>query len=248
VRFVAAMAVGRLRIEPLADLVAPLRLDRSESVQAAALFALKRCGRTVDLSPLAAMLRSEDPEVKGNAALVLGELGDKSAAGMLRTSLGKGMRRAAPGRARIVELQVAEALVKLGENTELEGIRAALFAPPEEGEVKALACLMCGTLKDGAAVPNLKDMAERPQPYHESAEVRMAATAALARIPGGQPSIEVPLEYVASQMPAQRAQAALTLGLIGDSRGVPVLQKLMADSHPLVQVAAAGAIVRMGAG
>jgi hypothetical protein len=93
VRFVSAMAVGRMRMESLAPLTAPLKMDESESVQAAAMYALKRCGRRVDLTPLAAMMKSEDPEVRGNAALVLGELGEKSASGLLREGLGKMMER-----------------------------------------------------------------------------------------------------------------------------------------------------------
>jgi hypothetical protein len=46
VRFVAAMTIGDLELVHLAHLLEPLLRDESESVQAAAIFGLHRCGRT----------------------------------------------------------------------------------------------------------------------------------------------------------------------------------------------------------
>ncbi|MCH8166035.1 MAG: HEAT repeat domain-containing protein, partial [Planctomycetes bacterium] len=152
VRFVAAMTIGNFRMEQLAHLLEPLLSDESLSVQASAIFGLKRCGQRVDPTPLSAMIVSDDPEVRANAALVLGELGDPSAAPMIRQAVGKGMQRANEARVKMVNLQLAEAMVKLGLESEIEAIRAALFAPPEQGEIVALACMICGRLKDGRAV------------------------------------------------------------------------------------------------
>ena len=147
VRFASVMTVGQLKLDGLASLVEPLLHDESKSVQAAAIYALRKCGRKADLNPLAAMLGGEDPEVKGNAALVLGELGDPSAIPMLRNAVGRGLRRTPPARRKVVELQLAEAMVKLGATSQVDVIRAALFAPSEEGEFAALASQMCGKLK-----------------------------------------------------------------------------------------------------
>ena len=47
------------------------------------------------------MVRSDDPEVRSNAYLVLGEMGNRSAILMIRDSLGKGMRQVNPARVRI---------------------------------------------------------------------------------------------------------------------------------------------------
>jgi HEAT repeat protein len=248
VRFVAAMTIGDLELDHLAHLLEPLLRDESESVQASAIFGLHRCGRPVDLNPLAGMILSEDPEVRGNAAMVLGRLGNPTAVPVIRMAVGRGMALVSEARVKMVDLQMAEALVKLGEQQEIEGIRAALFAPPEQGELTALACMMCGRLRDQRAVPNLVRLALQTGPSRQPAEVRMAATWALAHIDPAQAPMEVPLEYVADPLFQLRTQAALTLGEIGDPAALPHLATLLDDDSPLVQVAAAGGILRIETG
>ena len=46
-------------------------------MKAAAFYAMRRCNKKVDISPLAAMVLSNDPEIRSNAVLVLGEMGDR---------------------------------------------------------------------------------------------------------------------------------------------------------------------------
>ena len=140
VRFVAVVTVGKLRLDSVVHLVEPLLEDPSGSVRAGAIYALRRNGRRINPTPLAAMLDSPDAEVKANAAVILGELGDASAVPMLEQAMGQGLERSSVARARIVDMQIAEALVKLGSERHIEGIRAALFAPAEQGEITALAC------------------------------------------------------------------------------------------------------------
>ena len=244
VRFVAAMTIGKLKIATLAPLLEPLLLDDSQSVRAAAIYGLHRNNRKVDLNPLARMLLSEDPEAKGNAAFILGELGDASAIPLLRHAAGRGLTRIHAARRKIVDLQIAEAMVKLGASQEIEVIRAALFAPAEQGELVALACQMCGELKDGNAVPNLLDLATRTGARRQSAEVRLAATLAIAQINPNHVPLEVVAEYVDNDRFEIRAQAAYTLGAIGGQKALPHLVKLLNDDNPLVQVAAAGGVVQ----
>jgi HEAT repeat protein len=246
VRFVAAMMIGELELTYLAHLLEPLLHDESESVQAAAIFALHRCGRPVDLTPLASMIVSDDPEVRGNAAMVLGRLGNPTAVPVIRRAVGRGMELVSAARVKMVDLQLAEALVLLGEHHEIEVVRAALFAPPEQGELTALACMICGRLRDQRAVPNLVRLARRTGPTRQPAEVRMTAVWALAHIDPTEAVMEVPLEYVADAKYQLRAQAALTLGEIGDPEALPHLAELLDDESPLVQVAAAGGILRIG--
>jgi HEAT repeat protein len=250
VRFVAAMSVGKARITSLAPLVEPLLHDDSPSVQAAAIFALKRCGHKIDLNPLATMLRGDDPEVKGNAAYVLGELGDKTALPLLQSTAGKGLLRTPLARRKVVDLQMAEAMVKLGSIVEMEVIRASLYAPVEEAELAALACQMCGELRDGGAVSDLVNLAMRTGNGERPPEVRMAAALAVALIHPHRALVEVPSSYTSSARPQQRAQAAYTLGAMsGGSKASMValshLSRLLSDQNPQVQVAAAGAILRM---
>ena len=251
VRFVSAMSVGKLKLTSVANLLSPLLHDESQSVQAAAIYGMRRCGIKADLNPLAAMLRGEDAEVKGNAALVLGELGDPTAIAMLRDSVGRGLRRTPPARRKIVELQVAEAMVKLGAVGQVDAIRAALFAPAEEGELAALACQMCGTVKDGGALPDLQNIVRRSGRFARPPEVRMAAAQSIAEIEPSRTLFDVPLGFVGSERFELRAQAAHCLGVIAgvsgrpDDEVMPSLTTLLNDSNPLVQVSAAGAILRL---
>jgi HEAT repeat protein len=246
VRFVAAMTVGRTRLTSLAEAVEPLLNDESGSVRAAAIYALRRCGRSIDLNPLADMIQSGDPTVKGNAALVLGELGNPSAIPMLREAVGRKLPRTPVARAKVVDLQIAEALVKLGHEAGLDAIRAALFAPVEEGELTVMACQMCGQLADKAYAPSLRDMATREGRLEEPPEIQLAAAEALARMDRTWALTDIPLARVGSDRPALRAQAAITLGSFpATARTLEVLAGLLDDPSPAVQVAAAGAIVRL---
>ncbi|MCA9290377.1 MAG: HEAT repeat domain-containing protein [Phycisphaerales bacterium] len=247
VRFVAAMTIGRLRLVDMVHLVEPLLDDSSDSVRASAIFALRQCGRAPNMAPLASMILSDDPEVRANAALVLGEMGMPSAVGMIRESLGRGLRLVSPARVRLVELQMAEALVLLGEVQEIEVIRAALFSPGEQGEVTALACLMCGRLRDGRAVPNLERLAFSEESRGQPTEVRLAAIQALAMIVASPVPPAVPSRELSNGMFQIRAQAALALGEIGDPTLLPVLARHLGDESGIVQVSAARAILQIDA-
>lgn len=245
VRFTAAMSVGRLKLTSLSPLLEPLLHDDSQSVQAAAIYGLIRTGHDVDPTPLAKMLLSDDPEVKANAALVLGELGNKSAIDMLRFAVGKGLNRIPSSRAKVVELQLAEAMVMLGARQQIDAIRAALFAPTEEAELSALACQMCGRLRDTGAVPDLSNIARNDTVSGKPVEVRLAAVMALAEIDRTRLLPDIPLQYVNNPDWRLRAQAAYTLGAIADPNTMTQLSRLMADENPIVQVAAARAMLRM---
>ncbi len=244
VRFVSAMTVGNAGLRSLAGQVEPLLLDESESVRAAAIFALRRCGLHADLSPLGRFIRSDDPEVRANAALVLAELRNPSAAPMIRDAVGAGMRLVPEARVRVVNLQMAEAMVRLGAEAEIEAVRAALFAPPEQGELTALACMMCGRLGDRRSIPNLEQLARRAGPSRPPAEVRMAAVWALAGLDPARADEGVPLEYRRSDRPELRAQSALTLGRIASPAALQALAALLEDPDPLVRVAAAAAVLQ----
>lgn len=245
VRFIATMSIGQLQLKQLAHLTEPLLRDESLSVQAAAIFALRRCGHRADLNPLSAMILSHDPEVRANAAMVLGELGDASAAVMLRRAVRRSMHNVPLVRTKLVNLQFAEALVKLGQQEEMSVIRAALFAPPEQGELAALACMLTGRLRDEQAIPDLSNLARATGPSQRYAEIRMAATWAMAQISPSLAPIEVPMAYIRSDRYQLRAQAASTLGELGDPAVYRTLASLLEDPNPLVQVAAAGAILRV---
>ncbi len=245
VRFSAAMTAGDLALADLVPLLELLLHDASYSVRAAAAYALVKIGQDVDLTFLAEMLFSGNPELKANAAMVLGRLGNKSAIPLLKKAIGSGLNGVDPARARVVEMQVAEALVELGSLAELQAIHAALFAPSEQGELKALACQICGRLRDRAAYSTLMVLAIRTNQQQEAPEIRLLATEAIALIEPAETPTEVAIGYLGDPTPSLRALAALTLGSSGDLSLIPQLALLMQDENPSVQVAAATAILRL---
>ncbi len=243
VRFVACMAIARAQSRDLSLLVRPLLQDDSASVRAAAMLALARTGNTVDLTPLAAMLSENDAEVRGNAYLVLGELGNRSAVPLIRDSLGRGMRLVNPIRARLVDLSAAEALVKLGDEREIEPIRAALFAPPEQGELTVVACEAIGRLRDEVSRPMLERLVSVGGDAQRSPEIRLAATRALVALGGAAPmGLSIAREAILSPDPRVRSQAAGLLGALRLPEAYDLLATLIRDSDPTVQVAAAAGI------
>ena len=245
VRYVAAMTVGQLQMRNISHLLEPLLDDKSLSVRGAAIYGLKRCDRAVDLSPLGAMILSEHAEVRANTAFILGELGNPTAIPLLRMAAKSSLSQGEPARKKIVNLQITEALVKLGAVDELEVIRASLFTPSDQGEIIALACQICGRLGDMRVVPNLLDLALREGRFQQSAEVRMAAAMAVAQIAPEKAPQQVPHAYLKSPYPGLRAQAVLTLGIGGDMTNLGDLSMMLSDDNPVVQVAAAGAILRI---
>lgn len=253
VRFTATMMVGRERIMPLAPLVEPLLNDPSGSVRAAAIFSLARCGRPVDRTPLAGLLMGSSLEERGNAALVLGLLGDPSAADLLRGAFGRPIPTAGTNAIRAVDMQIAEAAFRLeGRSEDLEVIRAALLASQGEEELSALAAQICGELRDEASLRTLAWIATRNEAPENKppapAEVRMAAATSIARMRPTVAPVRVLMSYVGSDNAILRAQAAAGLGWFRDPAVLPTLATMLEDRNAMVQVAAAGSIVQATAG
>jgi apolipoprotein N-acyltransferase len=248
VRFVAAMVGSKAGLEGLAPLVEPLRMDANESVQASAILALHRCGRKVDLAPLARMIFSPSAEVRGNAAMVLGELGNRTALPMLSEALLTPMPRALPAQVRVVDLQIGEAMVKLGDTAQLEPIHAALFSRSDQGECIGLACQIVGSLRDQSAIPMLQRLIDAGGSDTRPTEIRLVAAVAVMQILRPGPSSLVELGVLGSQdaRPEVRGIAARLLGSYQTPESIAALGRLLRDRDPAVQVAAAAAVLRQG--
>lgn len=264
VRFVAAMTVGTLRLKDSAPFLEPLLDDSDPRVRCAAMFALTRLGKPVDLTPLAQLLEDPDPRYRSEAARVLGELGNPSAIPMLRTAAAQstrtGTNSGGEGRyqsERIFQLQVAEALARLGDQGASDSIRAALYPAAREGfESAALAAQILGNIRDSKAVGQLVDLIEQVAPgsrqfedprkntFVQPPEVRLAAARSLAQMgyPGGMYVAEM---YEKDPNPAVRSQVAFVFGAGGRPGDLKALERLMADPSPMVQVAAAAAALRL---
>ncbi len=235
VRFAALMTLGKVKLNDLANAARPLLEDENPSVRAAAIYALRRTGARVDLTPLSAMLASQDPALRGNAAMVVGLLGDPGAIPMLKETAQVPIPRANAAQDAIIRLQVAEAIVTLGDASMLDAIRAGAYS--QFDEVRVLAVTLMGQLGDRRFEKAVGTMLENPP-----VELQLAAAGALARFghADGLPVIEV---AAGSQIDAVRAQAAMTLGLFPISQAAPTLAKLLDDPVEQVRLAAAAAVV-----
>lgn len=238
VRFAAAAQVGRLKLKSLAPACRKLLTDTSESVRAAAMFALRACGQEVDISPLAGMLTGSDASARGNAAMLLGLLGDKSAIPMLKDTARVPLHRANPATSAIVRIQVAEAVVKLGDEESLSALRAGLYSSLEE--VRVLAVQMLGRAGDKRMTRPLFDLIAQ----ENAPELQLAAAEALARLGEGDGLPLVLKIGRGSQVDTVRAQAAMTLGLFSDANAKAAVVHFMDDPSEMVRLAAAAAALQ----
>jgi HEAT repeat protein len=248
VRAVAAMSIARARVCELTPQVEPLVNDESALVKSAAIFAMRRCNSGVDPSPLAGLLFGDpSPKVRAHVAFIIGELGDRSAISMLRDAARDPLPRANPSEVRILRLQLAEARVKLGDDSAVPEIRSALYpARPEDLEVTALAAQVMGETKDKGAMDQLIFITarrnEQGQPF--PAEIRLAAAGSVAEL-GNSKGGFIAQEYVSNPAETLRAQAAYVLGQTGRPEHLPTLAGLMKDTDARVRVSAAWAVVRI---
>lgn len=247
VRSVAAATAGRAKLKGVAQPLHGLEMDSSPYVRASAIGALARLGEPVDQSPLAEMLlRDPSPKIRSHAAFTIGEVGNRSAIGLLREAAGAKLERASPGEVKLMQLQIAEAMVKLGDDAQLQPIRAALYpSRPDELEAAALAVQILGQVRDRAAMGQLMHLASYRDPSGQQlpAEIRLAVCSSLAKI-GEKKGGFIAEEFHASQTPGLRAQAAAAYGDIGDGVSLGRLKELLEDPESLVRVSAAGAVLR----
>ncbi len=247
VRFVATVVGSRAKLPGLAPLFEPLLLDPNESVRAGALLALHRSGRTVDLSPLARMIFSASPEVRGNAAMVIGDIGNRTALPMLNDVLLTPMPRAMSAQIRVVDLQIGEAMVKLGDLAQLEPIHAALFSRSDQGECIGLACQIVGSLRDQTSLPMLQRLIDANGLDTRPMEIRLVAAVAIMDImrPGPVSLVELGVIGATDPRPEVRAIAAKLLGFFTLPQADGALARLVRDREPAVQIAAAASILRI---
>jgi len=254
VRFASAMVIGRMEYGASAPLAHALINDENDSVRAAAIFALVRNGYQIDLSPLAEMLESSDSRTRANAALVIGELGDPTAVSLLRDTITLDNPRAPLAAQRIFQLQVAEALVKLGDMDSISRIRAPLYSrDPDDGEITAFAAAILGRIGDHRSKHDLVKLVAMWKQYRNSAEVRLAAMASLAQL-GEPPDVDLVTEYLGPtyqdaedlRMRSIRAQAVYTLGQIGTPSVLPHLAHLFyLEPDDLVKIPTATAVLQI---
>ena len=203
----------------------------------------------VDLDPIAALLWSRQAGMRANAAVLLGELGTGSARPMLRDAARQPTPRASAVAQTLLNLQISEALVKLGEEDQLNPIRLAAYS--KDDEVRVLAVLMLGRLGDRTMEGAIMSfLTKDPQ------ELRLAAAEALGDL-GWPDGLVAALQGANSPLVRIRSQAALALGRsilaipnVDTPRnqeartvGQAALDRLLSDPEASVRVAAAAAVL-----
>ncbi len=249
VRSVAAMAVGRAGVKSLTASLKALLNDPSEYVQAAAIMGLGKLGQSPDPSSLAGwLLASPSVKLRSHAAFVLGELGNPSAAALLRDALRQTAPRGQEAEWQLFKLQVAEARAKLGETSQLEVIQAALYPGSPDGlEAAMLATQILGQLKDRAAEGALIPLIEGSKatgPSQAPPELRLTAGHALARLGQKAGAADLAREFAKDESPVIRAQVAAILADAGSAQDLAGLEQWMTkSSESQVRLAAASALV-----
>lgn len=248
VQAVAAMTIGQKQLKEFLPLVRPLLTSQSSAVRASAMFAMLRCGQEIDQTPFAEMLLNDpDYGVRSHVAYILGELKNPSALTLLRSAAKEPLRNAAPGTEKSFQIQVSEAMVKLGDDSQLQTIRASLYpSRPEDLEAAALASSILGNLKDRGSADQLYNLIayRDPQGQRYPAEVLLAVAGSLAHM-GNPIGVPVADEFYTSQTFALRSQSAYVYGESGERRYLGVLGLMLEDEVPSVRVAAASAILKL---
>ncbi|MEE8168915.1 MAG: HEAT repeat domain-containing protein [Phycisphaerae bacterium] len=243
VRFAAMMAAGGLRYRDAQERIRKLADDENPHVRIGAIFALHRLGDTTRTSELAALLLTDpSPGVRGNAAVVLGRLGEPGAAALL----GQALR----DKTEAVRIQVLEAMVRLGD-TSAEN-RLGLMGLNSSGQ-KMVVALLALRASSRPAIRQLFEEQFRSGVYDE---VRLAAAAGLGRF-GSDEGLAFAVDRLLHFMPSGRGAdtreqetirvmtlAAVALEDIDRPAALSALaETLHRPPHPTVRVAVARSIL-----
>ena len=231
VRFSAAMAAGELKLaearEPLLGMVD----DPNKHVGIAVRFALHKLGITDHSHDLEETARDPSPGVRGNTALALGLLGEKSALKILR------VLRLDPHPA--VRQQASEAMWRLGDPAAKDDLLALTVSTYADDQMVGFLALA------GPRNPEVRKYVSSGLTA-DYREVSLVAARAMGQL-GSDEGYGVALQGAKGGSATQRFLAALAFGAIGRTDAQPVLRDLLKDKDPKVRVAAAAAVLQVGA-
>lgn len=245
VRFAAALAAGRQQATPLKQTLQQMYgRETNENVKVGISFALQRLGDDTRMTHLAVTMKSPDPGVRANTALVLGLLVEKSAFKVLRPA-----RRDTDER---VRFEITAAMARLGDMEAEDAILAMSINRFAEANYMALAA--CPDI-NRAEVDNvlwrglhMRDEFKNPKPEEKYVLDRTTLIAARGTVRRGNltPTLGLlVLEYSRSPEPEMRALAALALGEMLYPPEEAPLKRLMEDPDVKVKVAAAAGTINV---
>jgi len=254
-RFAAAMAVGDLKYYPARDRLLTMagdkQLEPDKRVMCAVIYALHRLDNYQYTGQLGQLLFDQEKEVRANAALAMGKLGEPSAIGPLKSLLASELEP-------MVRLQIVESLALLGDQASalsLEGYTKTVFLDERLVAIPAMAKV--NPQRASAVLRELLGAQHPPQ-------VRVAAAGALASI--GQTDDNIfSLAKRAASRPAEMLQkaygpektatalevhslrrlSAIALGYTNKLAALDILQPLLTNEDKGVRLAAAMSVLRL---
>lgn len=247
VRFAAAMALGKLKDKAALPALRSLTSDPDANVRIAAYFALEQCGLSSTEYRTAwrdCLRKHENPEVRRNAVLALGQLNDTSTIPILRAAANGDSDEG-------VRTQALEGLALLGDKDAVSRFTFEAFGGV--GYRQPFALITLGQVPDDRVVPTLRSRLAS-SPYLEA---RLAAARglgakgwadglelAMRSLDWNKPDRNLPEDRPENQIMRVRSMAAMALGEIGDPKALEKLKKTMENPEdPRVQLAAATAIL-----
>jgi HEAT repeat protein len=257
VRFAACLAIGDTEFASAKPILVEMArfkdpgAEKDERVFCGVLYALYRLGDTDQLVELGRLMFHVEKEVRANAALVIGRMGDVVGIPPLKALFGEERDDA-------VRLQVLESLAMLGDERSTMLLEAYARKPFLAEKLIAIRAL--GELQRQRSVLVLQHVLYSQK---EPPRARVAAAGALARI--GEPEnygydlcvtsawkpreildmgarTYEPLEYDVDSL---QHLAAISLGWMGRREAVDVLYPLLRSKNGSVRVAGAMALLRL---
>ena len=204
------------------------------------------------------MIDRGDSKLRGNVALLLGLMGDRSAVPMLRRAAHVRHSKESGLESALARIQIAEAAVKLGDDRALDSLRAGMWS--QYGEVRLLAISAVGAVNDRQMSAHLRNLVQDPQikvdpnsspdlkaaAQRQSKLLGLIAAASLAKMRSDL-GLKRALQGAVDPDPMVRKEAASCLGWIQTDRSLAALAKLLEDPVVAVRVQAAASMVRQTA-
>jgi len=260
VRFASAMAIGDVKYEPAKQILQrmvkdredePVRAEPDKRVFCALIYALHELGDDSMTGQLAPLLYDSEPEVRSQAAMAMGKMGEPSAINPLKNVLVNEQNEAA-------KIQITESLAVLGDSRSAEVLEA--YTKGYFLDLRLAAIPAMANTRSPRAQRVLKELTVAREP----ARVRVMAAGEMAKMGYADPAMfeycvealrnpEATLKKSAkssrraadSDAGSLKQLAALAIGWYGSDEALAALQPILRTGKGPVRVAAAASTLRI---